>query len=189
MHILKNTCQWLLHYQDAKILEKYFFLGIWMFLPNLFEPEYIWIFSVFEMVIFFEKKEFCITYSIFRSSRSQTFFEIGRCSWKFRKFPRKTVTSESLINKVAGLQAFRPALLLKRDSYTGVFLWNLRNFYNTFSYSRTAGGCFWVLIDLIFNETFRFSLKIKSSNYIGVESDADGRQYTGTWQNYLLPKC
>ena len=114
MHILKNTCQWLLHYQDAKILEKYFFLGIWMFLPNLFEPEYIWIFSVFEMVIFFEKKEFCITYSIFRSSRSQTFFEIGRCSWKFRKFPRKTVTSESLINKVAGLQAFRPAVSFKK---------------------------------------------------------------------------
>ena len=25
------------------------------------------------------------------------------------------------------LQAFRPATLLKRDSYTGVFLWNLRN--------------------------------------------------------------
>ena len=159
IHILKNTCQWLLHYQDAKILEKYFFLGIWMFLPNLFEPEYIWIFSVFEMVIFFEKKEFCITYSIFRSSRSQTFFEIGRCSWKFRKFPRKTVTSESLINKVAGLQAFRPALLLKRDSYTGVFLWNLRNFYNTFSYSRTAGGCFWVLIDFNLQRDFQIQLE------------------------------
>ena len=26
------------------------------------------------------------------------------------------------------LQAFRPTTLLKRDSYTGVFLWNLRNF-------------------------------------------------------------
>ena len=25
------------------------------------------------------------------------------------------------------LQAFRPATLLKRDTYTGVFLWNLRN--------------------------------------------------------------
>ena len=22
-----------------------------------------------------------------------------------------------------------------------------------------------------------------------MESDADGRQYTGTWQKYLLPKC
>ena len=30
------------------------------------------------------------------------------------------------------LQAFRPAAFLKRDSNTGVFLWSLRNFYNTF---------------------------------------------------------
>ena len=29
------------------------------------------------------------------------------------------------------LQAWRPATLLKCDSNTGVFLWNLRNFYNT----------------------------------------------------------
>ena len=126
IHMLKNTCQWLLLYEDAKILEKYFFLGIWMFLPNFFEPGYIWIFSVFKMGIFIEKKEFCITYSIFRSSLSQMFFKIGRCSWKFRKFPRQTVASESLINKIAGLQAFRPALLLKRDSDTSVFLWNAK---------------------------------------------------------------
>ena len=39
-----------------KILDKYFFLGIWMFLPNLFELEYIWIFSAFKMGIFIEKK-------------------------------------------------------------------------------------------------------------------------------------
>ena len=132
-----------------KILDKYFFLGIWMFLPNLFELEYIWIFSAFKMGIFIEKKKFCITHSIFRSSRSQMFFEIGRCSWKFRKFPRKTVTSESLINKVGGLQAFRPVLLLKRNSDTGIFLWNLQHLYNTFFYSGTPGGCFWVLIDFI----------------------------------------
>ena len=149
IHMLKNTCQWLLLYEDAKILEKYFFLGIWMFLPNLFEPEYIWIFSVFKMGIFYRKKEFCIAYSIFRSCRWQMFFKIDRCSWKFCQFLRQTVTSESLINKVAGLQAFRPALLLKRDSDTGVFLWNLQHLCNTFFYSGTPGGCFWVLIDFI----------------------------------------
>ena len=149
IHILKNTCQWLLLYEDAKILEKYFFLGIWIFLPNLFEPENIWIFSVFKMDIFIGKKEFCVTYSVFRSSRLQMFFKISKCSWKFRKCPRKTVTSESLINKVAGLQNFRPALLLKRDSDTGVFLWNLQNFYNIFFYSGPPGGYLWVLIDFL----------------------------------------
>ena len=45
------------------------------------------------------------------------------------------------------LQAWRPATLLKRDSDTGVFLWNLRNFYNTFFYRTLLCGCFWVLID------------------------------------------
>ena len=55
--ILKNTCQWLLLYEDAKMLEKYLFLDIWMFLPNLFEPEYIWIFSVFKVGIFIEKEK------------------------------------------------------------------------------------------------------------------------------------
>ena len=159
IHILKNTCKWLLLYEDSKILEKYFFLGIWMFLPNFFEPEYYWIFSIFKMGIFIEKKEFCITYSFFRSSRSQMFFKIGTCSWKFSKFPRQTVTSEPLINKVADLQAFRTALLLKRDSNTGVFPWNLRNFCNTFFYSGTPGGCFWVLIDFILQRDFQIQLE------------------------------
>ena len=58
--ILKNTCKWLLLYEGAKIREKYLFLGIWMFLPNLFETEYIWIFSVFKVGIFIEKKIFSL---------------------------------------------------------------------------------------------------------------------------------
>ena len=128
MHILKNTCQWLLLYEDAKTLEKYFVLGIWMFLRNLFEPEYIWIFSVFKMGIFIEKKSFALRIQFSEAVVRRCSSKIDRCSWKFRKFLRQTVTSESLINKVAGLQAFRPALLFKRDSNTGVFLWNLRNF-------------------------------------------------------------
>ena len=41
---------------------------------------------------------------------------------KSNRFPRKAVTSESLVSKVVGLQAFRPALLLKRGFDKGVFL-------------------------------------------------------------------
>ena len=156
---LKNTCQWLLLYEDAKTLEKYFVLGIWMFLRNLFEPEYIWIFSVFKMGIFIEKKSFALRIQFSEAVVRRYSSKIDRCSWKFHKLLRQTVTSESLINKVAGLQTFRPALLLKRDSNTGVFLWNLRNFYNTFFYSGTPGGCFWVLIDFILQRDFQIQLE------------------------------
>ena len=114
MHILKNTCQWLLLYEDAKTLEKYFVLGIWMFLRNLFEPEYIWIFSVFKMGIFIEKKSFALRIQFSEAVVRRCSSKIDRCSWKFRKFLRQTVTSESLINKVAGLQAFRPAVSFKK---------------------------------------------------------------------------
>ena len=37
---------------------------------------------------------------------------------------RNTSVLESLFNEVAGLRAWGPATLLKRDSSTGVFLWN-----------------------------------------------------------------
>ena len=57
------------------------------------------------------------------------FFKIF--SLKFRKFHRKTFVLESLFNKVAGL---RPATLLKRDSKTSVFLWNLRIFWEHLFY-------------------------------------------------------
>ena len=53
---------------------------------------------------------------------------------KFLKLHSKALKSESLFNKVADLKAWRPATLLKRDSNTGVFLWSLRHFYNTFFY-------------------------------------------------------
>ena len=42
----------------------------------------------------------------------------NRCSWKFRKFHKKTPVLECFINKVAGL---RPATLFERDSKTQVF--------------------------------------------------------------------
>ena len=101
---LKNTCQWLLLYEDAKTLEKYFVLGIWMFLRNLFEPEYIWIFSVFKMGIFIEKKSFALRIQ-FSEAVVRRCYSQNRCSWKFLKFHRKTLKSESLFNKVAGLKA------------------------------------------------------------------------------------
>ena len=55
---------------------------------------------------------FFILIFIFRQKQSFT----DRYPWKFCKFPRKT---SALV---------RPATLLKRDSNTGVFLWNLGNF-------------------------------------------------------------
>ena len=44
----------------------------------------------------------------------------------------------------AKMKAFRPATLLKRDSYTGVFLWNLRNSQE--HRKTSAKDCFCVLI-------------------------------------------
>ena len=45
-----------------------------------------------------------------------------KCSEEFSKFYRKTPVLETLFDKFAGLQAFRPATLLKRDSKRGAFL-------------------------------------------------------------------
>ena len=55
------------------------------------------------------------------------FFEIGG-SQKFRNIRRKTPVSLFLIK----LQAWRPVILLKRDSNTGVFLRILQNFRTVF---------------------------------------------------------
>ena len=76
--------------------------------------EYIWIFNVFKMGIFIEKKIFALRIQFSEAVVRRCSSKIDRCSWKFRKFLRQTVTSESLINKVAGLQAFRPAVSFKK---------------------------------------------------------------------------
>ena len=123
--ILKNTCQWLLLYEDAKILEKYLLLGIWMFLPTLLETEYIWIFSFFKAGIFIVRKVLHYLFNFQKQSLADLLQ--NRRSWKFRKLHSKTLKSKSFFNKVAGLKACVPAALLKRDSETGVFLWNLQN--------------------------------------------------------------
>ena len=47
-----------------------------------------------------------------------------RCSWKFCKFHRKAPVLEPVFYKVASLQDYN---VPKKDSYTGVFLWSLRN--------------------------------------------------------------
>ena len=59
-----------------------------------------------------------------RSSRSQIFFKIGVLK-KFAKFTRK-LPCWSLF--LITLQAWKPAILLKGDSNTGVFLWIWRIF-------------------------------------------------------------
>ena len=53
----------------------------------------------------------------------------NKCSWKIRNIRRKTPVLESFFNKVADI---RPATLLKRDSYTGVFLLHLLHFEHLF---------------------------------------------------------
>ena len=67
---------------------------------------------------------------IFRSSRSQMLFKVSVLKI-FANFTGKHLRwSLFLIKSRDG----RSATLLKRDPSTGVFLWNLRNFQNTFFY-------------------------------------------------------
>ena len=75
-----------------------------------------------------------------RRSRSQMFFKINILR-NFVNFIAKHPVCRSLIFKK--LQAWRTATLLKGDSNTGVFLWNLRNFYEQLFLQNTSSGCFW----------------------------------------------
>ena len=59
-----------------------------------------------------------------RSSFSQMFFKIGALK-NFANFIGKHQCKSIFLIK---LHAWAPATLLERDSNTGVFLWNLRNF-------------------------------------------------------------
>ena len=62
--------------------------------------------------------------------------------WMFLKIShhRKMLVLESLLIK---FQAWRSATLLKRDSNTGVFLWNLQYFWEHVFLQNTSGGYFW----------------------------------------------
>ena len=67
--------------------------------------------------------------SAYRSSRSQMFFKIVFLK-NFANFTGKHICWSLFLIK---LQAFRSSAVLKRDSNTGIILWNLRNlFKNTF---------------------------------------------------------
>ena len=61
------------------------------------------------------------------------------CSSKFRKCHRKTPVLESFLMK---FQAWRSTTLLKRDSNTVIFLWNLRHFEEHLFWGTSANGCF-----------------------------------------------
>ena len=74
-----------------------------------------------------------------RSSRSQIFFKIGIVKI-FENFVVKHLCWSIFLIK---LEAWRSAVLLKRDSNTGVFLWNMRNFEEHLFLQNTPGGCFW----------------------------------------------
>ena len=63
-----------------------------------------------------------------RCGRSQMFFKISVLK-RFANFTGKHLCWSLFLIK---LQALRPATLLKKDSNTGVYLWNLRIFNNTF---------------------------------------------------------
>ena len=65
---------------------------------------------------------------LLKSSRSQMIFKIGLFKY-WANFTAKDLCWSLFLIK---LQAFRTATILKRDSNTVVFLWNLRNvFYRT----------------------------------------------------------
>ena len=74
-----------------------------------------------------------------RSSLSQIYFKIGVLK-NFANFIRKQQCWSLFLIK---LQAWRPATLLKRDSNTGVFLWNLWNFLEHLFLQNASSGCFW----------------------------------------------
>ena len=69
----------------------------------------------------------------FKSSALEVFFKKSALKnlAKFPKLTEKYLCQSVFFNKVAGL---RPAILLKKDCDTQVFLWILRNFKNAFFY-------------------------------------------------------
>ena len=76
----------------------------------------------------------------FKSSRSQCFSGLG-----FFKVLQVTIKYLCWSYFLIKLQACRSAILLKRDSRSGVFLWILPNFKNTYfeEHLQTAASVFW----------------------------------------------
>ena len=79
----------------------------------------------------------CFSTGIYRPEEASTGGTLWkRYSKKFCNIHKKTTVLESFLNKVAGLQG------IKRDPNTGVFLWILKNFKDTYfeEHLRTAAS-------------------------------------------------
>ena len=110
----------------------------------------------------------------FRSSRSPIFFKIGVFK-NFTKFTGEHLCWSLFLKR---LQAWKPATLLKRDSNTGVFLWNLRN-WKCCTLQNTSGGCFCSYTEIknyIWN-TFIVNCELKMS-YSVSSKKKDNPDYT-----------
>ena len=81
-----------------------------------------------------------------------TLWNYSICSFDFRYTEAviPEISSEQVLLKIPQcwslflikLQAFRPAILLKRDSNIGAFLWNLKSLRASYL-QNTSSGCFW----------------------------------------------
>ena len=101
------------------------------------------------------------------------FFKHYLCSFRkgvfdnFAKFTGKHLCQSLFFNKTAGL---RLALLLKKDSGTGCFLWILGNFWEHFFYRIPPGDCFYVFKNLpIFYRLTLFVLQFKVACRVQIE--------------------
>ena len=65
------------------------------------------------------------------------------------------------------LQRLKTCKFIKKDSNTGAFLWNLRNFLEHLFLQNTSGGCFWTSINPIPDFTIEFASPDGQSSNIG----------------------
>ena len=90
------------------------------------------------------------------------------CSKNFLKFHKKTPALESLFLK---LQAFSPVTLLKRDSNTGVFVWNFKKTLMTSFLRNSSGSSFW---ELVYMETLNL---LREGRFYGIVGILHKRAY------------
>ena len=85
-----------------------------------------------------------LTFAILTCScRSRIHKQPPQVFLKFCKFHKEVPVLESLFYKVASLQACN---VIKRDSYAGAFLWNMRNSQEQLLWRTSVNDCFCVLI-------------------------------------------
>ena len=93
----------------------------------------------------------------FKSSHLQMFFKIGVLK-NFAIFAGKHLCWSCFLMK---LQAWRSAILFKRDSNTGVFLWILQNFQEQLFWRASTNGCFSVSNHKVSNKYWAYFLNQK----------------------------